>query len=211
MSAKTAGTLPDGPDYLHLLLILYGSAKGDSSSDDRFGQDQRRAEVDIRLKLPRAGMRPPEIDSYAREFVGLNYASIKHTQKWHCEFCDKPARMSQQDAASWSHLKPPRSNLYFHFVCDPSTGPCAAQLRSAHIQMASMTGRPPQPPGPRENPLDFPPMAVCAGCQREETVDVPTKKCSGCDLTRSVDDFKNHWREHKAFCKTPKTVKWVWP
>ena len=52
-----------------------------------------------------------------------------------------------------------------------------------------MTGRPPQPPGPRENPLDFPPMAVCAGCQREETVDVPTKKCSGCDLTRSVDDF----------------------
>ncbi|TFY63499.1 hypothetical protein EVJ58_g3213 [Rhodofomes roseus] len=75
--------LPDGPEYLHLLLLLYGSKKDDQLSDDRFGQDQRRVEVDLRLKLPRTDMHPPEIDRYAREFVGLNYASVKHTQKWH--------------------------------------------------------------------------------------------------------------------------------
>lgn len=132
--------LPDGPDYLHLLLLLYGSRRRDPVADDRYGEHQRRVEVEIRLKLPRMGMSPPEILQVGRIVCGQHYQSIKHTQKWHCEFCstcpspcshfgrrvpprfaDKPARLSQTDTMSWTHLTPPRLHLYVSSRRSPST------------------------------------------------------------------------------------------
>ena len=90
----TAAVLPDGPDYLHLTLLLYGSAKGDPVGDERLGEHQRRAEIELRLKLPHAGMSAHEIQQFARGFVGLHYPNIKHTQKWYCEFCGERCRPS---------------------------------------------------------------------------------------------------------------------
>ena len=48
------------------------------------------------------------------------------------------------------------------------------------------TGHPPPPRGPIVTPSDWPLIAVCAWCQREETAGMPTEKRSACDLTRSV-------------------------
>ncbi|TFY52430.1 hypothetical protein EVJ58_g10022 [Rhodofomes roseus] len=214
MPSTTEETLPQGPDYVRIRVLLYGSSKDDPVSDDRFGDRQRRVEIIFSLKLPRANMPPNDILQYATDFINLYYPCLKHTQKWHCEFCDLPARMSQQDVSSWCSRTPPHVLIYYHFVCDPRSGPCADNLRIIQRQMARVNGLPtPRRPRNREDPFEFPPMAACAGCEREETVDMPTLKCSNCDLTRycSVACQRAHWPEHKVFCKTPKVVKWVWP
>lgn len=76
-----------GP-LLHLLVILYGSRKHEEVSVNRFkGYDQRRVEIDMRLRLPRKGMGPAEIAQFGQYFMGTNYQSFKHSQKWGCEFC----------------------------------------------------------------------------------------------------------------------------
>ena len=49
--------------------------------------------------------------------------------------------------------------------------------------MASVSGFPPPPRPAPEDPSEFPPMAACAGWQREETAEMQLKRCSGCDLT----------------------------
>ena len=94
MSATSMSTLPDGPNYLHLTMILYGSTKEDPVSDThRFtGYDQRRVEIDFRLKLPRLAMTLEEIQFYAQRYTALHHRSIKHTQKWYCEFCGERCR-----------------------------------------------------------------------------------------------------------------------
>lgn len=55
--------------------------------------------------------------------------------------------------------------------------------------VAQMSGFPPRPKPPPEDPSEFPPMAACAGCQREETAEMQLKKCSGCNLTRSAESI----------------------
>ncbi|KAH9925733.1 uncharacterized protein B0H18DRAFT_1007944 [Fomitopsis serialis] len=211
---STVAALPDGPDYIRVGVCLYGSSKNDPISDDRFGDDRRRVEIEFRLKLPRPDLPPTDIRRYATDFINLYYPSLKHTQKWYCEFCDQPARMSQQDVTSACSNTPPFVQIWYHFVCDPRAGPCADALRAVQLLFARQTGSPtPRRLRWREDPLDFPPMAACAGCEREETADMPTLKCSGCDLTRycSATCQREHWPEHKVLCKTPKKVKWVWP
>ena len=69
-------------------------------------------------------------------------------------------------------------------VCNPSIGRCAERLRATHIEVSLKVGHLPMPPGPIETPSEHPFAGVCAGCRREETMDVPTRKCSACQLTR---------------------------
>jgi hypothetical protein len=63
---------------LELLIIAYGSRDTDTLSDDRYGVDQRRLEIALRPKLPRAGMNPQEISEWANLWSTLQYQSIKH-------------------------------------------------------------------------------------------------------------------------------------
>ncbi|KZV64699.1 hypothetical protein PENSPDRAFT_587942 [Peniophora sp. CONT] len=199
---------------MHLLVILYGSRKREEVSLERFnGDQQRRVEIDMKPRLPRSGMTPSEVYEWARHFVGANYQSFKHSQKWHCEYCDKPARMSESQMMSWTHLNPPRMNIYMHFVCNPSVGPCADIVRQTIVDAARISGMPPPPRRTtRENPMDWPTMGACAGCEKDDTSKHTTKVCAGCQLTRycSAACQKGHWREHKAFCKMEKTVTWTW-
>jgi hypothetical protein len=99
MSKKPA----TGP-AVHYLIIAYGSREGEPVSDARYGKDQRRLELDLRLKLPRAGMRVDDIQLFVKAWLQENYRRIKHryvlspcsrsfavlrscSQSWHCEFC----------------------------------------------------------------------------------------------------------------------------
>jgi hypothetical protein len=93
-------------EALELLIIAYGSHDTDTLEDERYGADQRRLEIALRPKLPRAGMNPQEISEWANLWSTLQYQSIKHrcvaywtslsgtqtiamlhSQKWCCEFC----------------------------------------------------------------------------------------------------------------------------
>jgi hypothetical protein len=75
---------------------------------------------------------------------------------------EKPVRMSETTAMSWAHLTPPKINMYvrpsspsyassvsqlparqIHFVCNPSTGPCATKLRALLFEVSLQAGRPP--------------------------------------------------------------------
>jgi hypothetical protein len=109
---------------------------------------------------------------------------------------------------SWAHLTPPKINIYvrahacpspfafrltgralqIHFVCNPSTGACAAKLRALLFEVSLQAGRPPQRPVPPqvENPAEWPPMAACAGCEKEETATTVTRACAGCGVSRCV-------------------------
>jgi hypothetical protein len=71
-------TLAMSAQTLELLLIAYGSRDTDTLSDDRYGADQRRLEIALRPKLPRAGMNPQEISEWANLWSTLQYQSIKH-------------------------------------------------------------------------------------------------------------------------------------
>jgi hypothetical protein len=78
--------------------------------------------------------------------------------------------------------------LQIHFVCNPSTGACAAKLRALLFEVSLQAGRPPQRPVPPqvENPAEWPPMAACAGCEKEETATTLTRACAGCGVSRCV-------------------------
>lgn len=75
-----------GPELIHEI-VIYGSKAGDPFNDGRFGEDQRRAELTLYYHLPRSGMTRDDIVEFARQFMGLQWPDLKHTQFWHCEFC----------------------------------------------------------------------------------------------------------------------------
>lgn len=74
---------PPTAPFLNILLIIHGSRK----HADFDSEYDRRVEIDMRLHLPRSGMSGPEIEQFGRDFVFYHYTSLKHSQKWHCEFC----------------------------------------------------------------------------------------------------------------------------
>jgi hypothetical protein len=230
---------------LELLMIIYGSRDTDILGDERYGADQRRLEIALRPKLPRAGMNPMEISEWANLWCSLHYKNMKHrcvavgsnrvenTQRMGCRAARSGAAssavrrsvcpcslrsadllpLSRQARAherehrhvlGTSHssksrdLRAPASPvspthpqlispaLQVHFLCDPSTGPCARQLRKLLVDVALQSGRPPPRPilPPFENPADWPPMAACVGCEKEETAARPTRACAGCGVSR---------------------------
>jgi hypothetical protein len=63
---------------MHCLVICYGSKDSDPLGDERYGRDQRRLEIDLRLKLPRPGMSAREIGTYTNTWLMQHYHNIKH-------------------------------------------------------------------------------------------------------------------------------------
>ena len=78
----------EGP-VLDLLLIAYGSSETDPNDNSRFnGADQRRVEVQLAPRIPAelaGNMR--RMQGWARDKVHATVMDIKHSQRWHCEFC----------------------------------------------------------------------------------------------------------------------------
>jgi hypothetical protein len=78
--------------------------------------------------------------------------------------------------------RPPSLNL------QPEHRVCATKLRALLFEVSLQTGRPPQRPVPPqvENPAQWPPMAACAGCEKEATATTLTRACAGCGVWRCV-------------------------
>lgn len=75
-----------GPE-LEYTIIIYGSKPGDPLDESRSGANQRRVEITLRPRLPRANMPCAEIEAFAHIFTAFQWQDIKHTNYWRCEFC----------------------------------------------------------------------------------------------------------------------------
>ena len=85
MSAASTSAQPT----LDLLVIAYGSSASDPADDSRFtGEDQRRVEVTFAHPIPptvAGNLR--RMQDWAQETVRGLMLEVKHSNKWHCEFC----------------------------------------------------------------------------------------------------------------------------
>lgn len=201
---------------LDLLVIAYGSAANDPPDDTRFtGEDQRRVELKFTPVVPpgvAGNLR--RMQDWAREVVTGLMLEVKHSNQWHCEFCNKLARESHMNFASWMHLSPPKMIVYVHLLCDTRGSKCFQHVKAAEREMAAITGQP-LASGP---PVHLVPGAVyaaaasCTKCEREDTVSQNMIRCGRCKLARycSKECQTSDWPRHKMNCKVTKEVKWVW-
>ncbi|KAI0073818.1 hypothetical protein K474DRAFT_1666174 [Panus rudis PR-1116 ss-1] len=214
--------MSSGPE-LQLLIIVYGSSENDPKGNS--GQrhehadpyDQRRVEIEFRPRVPDVSMLKyhSKMQAWANGVLVLLAPDVKHTQKWLCMFCDKPARETDYQMASWMHLNPPKLNVYVHHLCDADHGTCAANLKGVHMMTAISAGQLPplpSPPGPKLPEDTFPRAASCGYCKREETANANLSRCSKCKLIRycSPNCQRGDWGRHKRVCKIVKKVEWVW-
>ncbi|GJE85009.1 hypothetical protein PsYK624_010860 [Phanerochaete sordida] len=102
-----------GPIF-ELLVIAYGSSATDPPDDSRFtGEGQRRVEIKFAPVIPAAiagNLR--RMQDWASDVVQDLMSEVKHSNQWHCEFCDKLARESHMCILSWMHLTPPSMTVY---------------------------------------------------------------------------------------------------
>jgi hypothetical protein len=65
--------LPVAPNTVLYELTVYGSLSGDPVGDERYGEHQRRMEINLMIQLPRAGMRPAEVREFAKIWMDFHY------------------------------------------------------------------------------------------------------------------------------------------
>ena len=88
MASNTVATPVKLGPKVELLIIAYGSKKGDPTDNSRYGSHQRRVEVTFGPHVPMelaGNMR--RMQNWARDRVTATIMDIKHSQRWHCEFC----------------------------------------------------------------------------------------------------------------------------
>lgn len=200
---------------LDLQVLVYGSSVNDPNDDSRFsGENQRRIEIKLNPRIPMSMMGSmQQKHMWAQGFLQKLGVDVKHTQRWHCEFCDKQARESHLMIASWMHLSPPKLIAYVHLVCNAVTGPCYEKLQMVSMETAIMTGCPPSTPPPFTTAnIIFPLAASCGNCKDPNTAKRELNRCSKCKLIRycGVECQRMDWQRHKEICKTVKDVSWVW-
>ncbi|KAJ6495965.1 hypothetical protein DFH09DRAFT_343755 [Mycena vulgaris] len=182
-----------------------------------FGCDGRRCEVLLLKEIPaQAQTNVALLDGWAQKSVMAIGYDMKHTQRWDCEICGKPARESWMDPRPSLRLSEPLVVLHIHHLCEADGGACHTAVETRARELAIKAGgmlpassvHLPKPPGPA-----IPLASSCAKCQREETgtPGFAIRRCSKCKLTRycSVECQTEDWPRHGKICKTIKEVKWV--
>ncbi|KAI0748203.1 hypothetical protein C8Q80DRAFT_723888 [Daedaleopsis nitida] len=182
---------------------LQGWERADKLNVELVGYGWQEKRVTVRFHLPKD--RDQTRIDLAVNFMGRD---VKHSKSWTCEFCGAPARETQFQVLSWTHLDPPRLVVYIHFVCDMDQPHVLLNLRALHDMLNRMNmGR----LGSFEDSLVgkdvdvvFPLAGSCACCQRDATANLDNglKKCSKCKLTRYCSEKcqKRDWPRHKVTC-----------
>ncbi|KAF5314163.1 hypothetical protein D9611_006984 [Ephemerocybe angulata] len=196
-----------------------------------YGPHQSRAEIELRPSIPKSARgNPAKINAWLQGMSLTMAADFKFTNDWHCEICDKPARESKYNVASWTHLAQPRAVFYIHHLCAAGNNRCHNIIKLQDAQMSRIAG------GGSQNPHEellammgslstdedevpeggFPLASSCANCNDEKTGKKGFKlfRCGSCKLTRYCCPGcqKQDWARHKKTCKIVESVKWVdWP
>ncbi|KAJ7356419.1 hypothetical protein DFH08DRAFT_848993 [Mycena albidolilacea] len=181
------------------------------------GFNDRRCEVLLRKEVPaKIQENPALLDGWAQKITMAIGYDMKHTQRWDCETCGKPAR------ETWFHPRPslrppePLVVLHIHHLCEAGGGPCHMAVENRARELAIAAGGMLPPPSlhlPKPSGPAIPLASGCAKCQRDETgaPGSTISRCSRCKLTRycSVECQTEDWPRHGKICKTVKEVKWI--
>ncbi|KAI0041004.1 hypothetical protein FA95DRAFT_1565845 [Auriscalpium vulgare] len=200
-----------GPE-LRLSVSIFGSAAGDPVTHDPDDRPVPRIlKLEMRPRMPHAGMSTPEFSQWAQSMLLRITPDLKHTQYWHCEFCDKPAKETIYNVAAW--LNPvPLMKVLSHNMCDASVtgGSCTKAMAKLDKELAAEVGFP-RSFKPTRSGLDIPLSGSCAKCNKPNDID-HMKKCGACQLTRycSAACQRSDWPRHKEFCKISKETEWIW-
>ncbi|KAF8972566.1 hypothetical protein BDZ97DRAFT_1781661 [Flammula alnicola] len=179
-----------------------------------YGPKERRVEIELRPTIPE-NMRGKValMGPWSQSLVMSMGTDLKHTNSWTCEICDKPARETKYDVASWIHLSEPRLVLYIHHLCEAGNNKCHQIIVAQSRQMGALSGAgiPPQMPLDKPAGVEFPLAGSCCNCKKDITAKSNLSRCGGCKLVRycSTECQTSDWTRHKKICKTVKSVKWV--
>ncbi|KAJ6509325.1 hypothetical protein C8R47DRAFT_1098310 [Mycena vitilis] len=162
------------------------------------------------VKIQMESVIPPgvSVQAWLPEFARAFCPDIKHSGKWLCSECGKPARDAQYDIMSWLHLPEPKLVIYVHQLCETKDGPCDRSAKAESDLWRREAGHPPNPPNSTRNinPVDQPLSRGCVHCHRDpfEAPKVKLKRCGRCKLTRycSVGCQTADWNRHKSVCKS---------
>ncbi|KAJ7786097.1 hypothetical protein B0H16DRAFT_17554 [Mycena metata] len=169
-----------------------------------FGFEGRHVKITMHPVVPPSAM-GDGLQAWFVQFVRGLYPDLKHSGKWLCSQCGKPARDMQVDMLGWPHLA--QFSVYAHQLCENKDGPCDRAAKAESNIWRQGFGHPPNPPNSTRNidPVEQPLSRGCATCQRDPRAapEVKLKRCGRCKLTRycSVKCQTNDYPRHKHNCK----------
>ncbi|KAJ7640685.1 hypothetical protein DFH06DRAFT_1214923 [Mycena polygramma] len=182
-----------------------------------FGFHDRRCEVALRKEIPaQVQTNFALLDGWAQKATMASGYDMKHTQRWNCEICGKPARETWFDPRPSLNPSEPLVVLNVHQLCEAGGGPCHTAVEARTRELALEAGGVPPGPSmhlPKPAGPAIPLASSCAKCQREETgaPGSSISRCSRCKLIRycSVECQTEDWARHSKVCKTIQAVTWI--
>ncbi|KAJ7169677.1 hypothetical protein C8R46DRAFT_205326 [Mycena filopes] len=171
-----------------------------------FGFEGRHVKITMHPVVPPHAM-GPALQPWVIQFLRELNRDVKHSGKWRCSECGKPARDMQFDIMSWLHLAEPKLIVYVHQLCENKDGPCDRAAKAESDVWRRDAGFPANSPNSSRsiNPVEQPLSRSCVKCERDplEAPEMKLKRCSRCKLTRycSVQCQKDDYSRHKKICK----------
>ncbi|KAK7064396.1 hypothetical protein R3P38DRAFT_41119 [Favolaschia claudopus] len=173
-----------------------------------YGFERRHLKVTLKSVMP-STVHVNNMQSWIVQFARDLATDTKHSGKWLCAHCGKPARETQFDIMSYLHLESrPHLTIYVTQVCEAKDGPCDRAAKAESDVWRRQAGFPPNPPNSTRNinPMVQPLSRSCALCHRDpsEAPEMKLKRCSRCRLTRycGVECQKADYNRHRRICKS---------
>ncbi|KAJ6574903.1 hypothetical protein B0H19DRAFT_1126288 [Mycena capillaripes] len=174
-----------------------------------FGFEGRHVKIKMKSVMPSSdSSNGPGLQTWMTEFVRTLAMDVKHSGKWLCSQCGKPARELQLEVLSWLHLSEPLLVFYVHQLCENKDGPCDRAAKADSNVWRRDSGFPPNPPNSTRNinPIIQPLSRSCARCHRDpfEAPEAKLKRCGRCKVIRycSVECQTADYKRHKNICKS---------
>ncbi|KAK7687280.1 hypothetical protein QCA50_009785 [Cerrena zonata] len=172
------------PQTLHIINHVYGTAPGNGVE----AGNHKHLEAQLQIRIPDAeyGTDATRFVTWAATFTRSTCIDLKHSDKWHCEYCGKRARGQIPIIAAWTHSTPPKMVMCTYLVCDVNSS-CGDQAREAIREDAPGAEFPPETPG-----SVYPQAAGCANCKSDASAENDLRRCTSCKLIRLVLDTPYH-------------------
>ncbi|KAJ7107635.1 hypothetical protein C8R43DRAFT_201046 [Mycena crocata] len=166
-----------------------------------FGFEGRNVKINMKVPIP-VGV---NIGSWIMRIASDIVKDVKHSGKWLCSECGKPARETQFDIMSWLPQEP-RVVIYVHQLCEANGGACDQSAKAESNVWRRDAGQPPNPPSSATTRAVEPALSrSCAICHRDpfQRPELKLKRCGRCKWIRycSVECQTADYRRHKKVCK----------
>ncbi|KAJ7042452.1 hypothetical protein C8F04DRAFT_78108 [Mycena alexandri] len=177
-----------------------------------YGFEGRHVKITMHPVIPPSAM-GDGLQPWLVQFIRGLTREVKHSGKWLCSQCGKPARDMQIDMLGWPNAA--KFVVYAHQLCENKDGPCDRAAKAESNIWRRSFDFPPNPPNSTRNinPVDQPLSRGCATCQRDPLAapEVKLKRCGRCKLIRycSVKCQTDDYPRHKHICKQVDNVEYA--